>query len=133
MKATGWGLCAMAVLTAALVGCPGSDIFTQSPPPQPPHIEDELVDAKLEVVADKTLGVLQQLGLQNKATQDQEGVHFVVTTALGKHLAVVVSRCPVNDTLTIVHQEWEDEQDNDLPGQIMVGLEHSGVNVLVKR
>jgi hypothetical protein len=132
MKATGWGFCAMTVLTGALMGCPGSDIFTQSQPPPMQHVQDELVDAKLEVSADQTIAVMRQLGLQTSATQDSEGVRIVGTTALGKHVAVVLSHCPVNDSLTVVHQEWEDEADNDIPGQIVVGLEHAGLKVLVK-
>jgi len=133
MKATGWGLCALAILTVGLLGCPGTDMFTQKAPEQPPHLEDHLLDARLEVVADKAHTTLEQLGIQTTATTDEEGLRLIGQTPAGKHVAVVLSRCPVNETFTVVHLEWESDEDNDLPRHFMAGLTRAGLKVLVSR
>jgi hypothetical protein len=131
MKATRWGLCALAVLTAGILGCPNTDMFTQKAAEQPPHLEDHLVDAKLEVTAEKAQAILAQMGIQATVSPDPEGFHLIGQTAVGKHVAVVLTRSPANETLTEVHLEWEAEEDNDLPRYLMAGLGRAGVRVLV--
>jgi len=108
-------------------------MFTQKAPEQPPHLEDHLLDARLEVVADKAHTTLEQLGIQTTATTDEEGLRLIGQTPAGKHVAVVLSRCPVNETFTVVHLEWESDEDNDLPRHFMAGLTRAGLKVLVSR
>jgi hypothetical protein len=132
MRATGWGICALTVVTAGLLGCPGSDMFTQKPPQQVVHPEDYLLDGKLEVVVDKTQGVLRQLGVQAVTSGEDGGARIVVTTASGNHLGLVLTRCMANDTLTVAHMEWQAEEDSGLGRQILDGLELAGVKTLVR-
>jgi hypothetical protein len=131
MKATGWGVCALAVLAAGLLGCPGADMFTQKPPPQVGHPEDHLVDGNLEVVADKTQDVLRQLSLQAVATPTNEGIRIVATTASGNHVTLMLTPSTANDTLTAIHMEWQAEEDTGLGPVILDGLSRAGVNLLV--
>jgi hypothetical protein len=125
MKATGWGLCATALLTAALTGCPGADMFTQKPTAQAGPVEQHFLAARVDVAAERVQGNLRQLGIDAVATPEGEGVRLKCTTAAGQHFAVVLTRSPMNDagTFTDVRVEWEDAADSVLTRQILLGLE----------
>lgn len=131
MKATGWGLCAMAVLTAGLAGCPGADMFTQKHPPQIGQVEDHFVDGKLEVVTDRTQGMLRQLGIEAVATPEGEGLRLQCTTPRDKHFTVVLTRSPVNNAFTNLRVQWQDEEETDVTQQLLNGLNQAGLKVLI--
>src|SRR5262249_11967283 len=130
MKATAWGLCATALLTAGLVGCPGMDFFSQKPQ-QPVYGEEHLLDGSLQAVVDRTQGVLRELGIQVETTPEDEAIRLKCTTPLGSHFGLVLSRSTTNEAFTVLGVEWQEEEEAGLTRMILARLTQSGLKVLI--